>query len=390
MKKLLQRLAIALGLTFSLAFLFILLFSKEHAAALQAFFVRPFANRVTFLSMLELAAPLLACSLGALVAFRSGHFNLGGEGQLYTGAFFSALAGAALADWLPALAAGALPGSGVAAGPAAQAALATLSGANPGTEALAALSPGLQLAAAVAFPLLCLLAGMAGGLLVALLPALGRRFAGADILLTSFLLSQAAILIVDNLIGGALRDTANNLVAMVPISAAARLPRLARPSVLTIAPFIALAVCAALWLFMERSRSGRMLTLYGKNRSFARLMGYPVRKLAFYPILAAGALHGLAGAFLVQGINGTAIRGMSGGLGWSAIGVALIASNKPAALPLATLLFAWLDAGARQASVWADIPADISLVIKAVVIIGITARPLWQSLRGKRFAGEQL
>ncbi|HAP44311.1 MAG: hypothetical protein A2087_08535 [Spirochaetes bacterium GWD1_61_31] len=355
MRSLLQRLGIALGLTLTLAFIFILVWSRQPAQALRAFFLSPFLNRNVFLSMLEQAAPLLLCSLGALVAFRAGHFSLGGEGQLYAGACLAALVGGGLARWLPA-------------------------------AATASTGVWLTLAAQGAV----LLAGMAGGLLVAAPPALGSRLAGADVLLTSFLVSQAAILVVDSLIGGALRDTANNLVAMPTIADLARLPRLARPSALTSAPFIALAACLWLWFFMERSRGGRKLSLYGKNRAFAGLMGYPVRRLAWSPMLAAGALHGLAGASLVQGVNGTAIRGMSGGLGWSAIGVALIASNRPALVPAAALLFAWLDSGARQASVLADIPVELSLIVKATVIMGITLRPLWRSLRAKRFTGERL
>lgn len=353
MRKLVRRLLIAIGLTFSLSLLFILSYSAEPQRALRAFFLNPFLNRTIFLTMLELAAPLLLCALGSLLAFRAGHFNLGGEGQLYAGACLSAFVGSNL-GWL---ASGFLAGSALA---------------GPFTVALV------------------MLAGICGGCLVALLPALGRRWASADVLLTSFLVSQAAILLVDSLIGGPLRDASNNLVAMLPLVPAARLPRLARPSALTPAPIIASIVCLAFWFLLERTKTGHMLTLYGKNRQFARLMAYPVNALALYPMLVAGALHGLAGSLMVLGINGTAIRGMSGGLGWSAIGVALIASNRPAVLPLSALLFAWLDAGARQASVLADIPSDISTVIKALVIIGITAKPVLQTWRIKRFRGERL
>ena len=38
-----------------------------------------------FPSILEAAAPLAVCALGALMAFRAGHFTLGGEGQLCAG-----------------------------------------------------------------------------------------------------------------------------------------------------------------------------------------------------------------------------------------------------------------------------------------------------------------
>jgi simple sugar transport system permease protein len=296
---------------------------------LRAFFVLPFLSRTVFLSMLESAAPLGLCALGAVSAFRAGHFSLGGEGQAYIGALAAALVGAS------------------------------------GIEGL----PGLGWA---------LLAGAAAGVLVAMLPALGKRFADADVLLTSFLISYAVVLGTDWAIAVPLRDVTNNLVALPPVQPSALLPRLALPSSLTPMPLVFIGLCLLSWFFFEHTRTGAMMDLYGRNRLFATLQGYPVKLFAWAPILAAGAFHGLAGASLALGANGTAIRGMSGGIGWSAIGVALVAGNKPAAIPLAALLFAWLDAGSRQASILTDVNPDASLVIKALVLILITARPGWQ------------
>jgi simple sugar transport system permease protein len=292
--------------------------------------------------MLELAAPLIICSLGTVIAFRAGQFTLGGEGQLYAGACLAALAGSSP------LFAGILP------------------------SAL-----GL---------LLCMVAGAAGGALVALFSALGKRFADADVLLTSFLLSQAAILVIDALIGGGLRDQSNNLVAMAPIAPGFLLHRIARPSALTIAPIIAVSLTAVFAILLDRTKFGKMLSIYGRNQVFARIQGFPVETYSWLPMLVSGAMHGLAGACMALGVNGTAIRGMSGGVGWSAIGVALIAANKPAAIPISALIFVWLDAGARQSSVLSDIPYDISVVIKALVVIAITARPVFRKLRSLRMA----
>lgn len=299
---------------------------------LRAFFVLPFLSRNVFLSMLENAAPLGLCALGAIFAFRAGHFSLGGEGQVYCGAMAAALAGAA------------------------------------------GLGGPLGLGTA-------LLAGTAAGLLVALLPALGKRYADADVLLTSFLISYAVVLGTDWAIAGPLRDVTNNLVALPPIIRSALLPRLALPSALTPMPVVFIGLCSISWFFFERTRTGAMIDLYGRNSTFAALQGYPVKLFAWLPLLAAGAFHGLAGASLALGANGTAIRGMSGGIGWSAIGVALVAGNKPAAVPLAALLFAWLDAGSRQAAILSEVNPDASMVIKALVLILVTARPGWHFFR---------
>lgn len=283
-------------------------------------------------AMAEAAAYLAVAALGVLVAYRSGHFSLGGEGQVYAGAVAAAFAGALASPGLGGL--------------------------------LIALAFGALAGAAVGAP-----------------SALGRRFAGADVLLTSFLVSQASILAADWLIAGPWRDPANNLVAMRAVPRASLLPRLAPPGPLTPAPLVAAALCAIAWFYFSKTRQGKALSLYGKNRTFASLMGYPVKAFSWLPILAGGALHGLAGAFMALGSNGTAVRGISGGVGWSAIGVCLIAGNEPAALPFAALLFAWLDAGARQAAVISDLPPDAATVIKALVIMAATARPLLKRLK---------
>lgn len=328
----LRRLALSLGLASLLVGLFAAIASSDAAATLRAFYLSPFRSSVMVSAMAEAAAYLAVAALGVLVAYRSGHFSLGGEGQVYAGAVAAAFAGAL---------------------------------ASPGLGGLfIALAFGALAGAAVGAP-----------------SALGRRFAGADVLLTSFLVSQASILAADWLIAGPWRDPANNLVAMRAVPRASLLPRLAPPGPLTPAPLVAAALCAIAWFYFSKTRQGKALSLYGKNRTFAGLMGYPVKAFSWLPILAGGALHGLAGAFMALGSNGTAVRGISGGVGWSAIGVCLIAGNEPAALPFAALLFAWLDAGARQAAIISDLPPDAATVIKALVIMAATARPLLTRLR---------
>jgi len=307
--------------------------SSEPTVALRAFFFAPFVTSSSFLSMLELSAPLALCALGVIVTFRAGHYSLGGEGQAYAGSFAAAAVGY----------------------------LGFLGDGNSATIA-------------------ALVAGALAGGLVAALPAAGKRFAGDDVLLTSILISQGAIFLIDWAIGGPLRDQTGNLIAMPPLSRGILLARLAPPSTLTVAPFVAIALCVVAAFYFDRTRSGAAHDLYGKNPRFAVLQGIDAKRLSWAPILAAGILHGLAGAFMVLGAKGTALRGMSGGIGWSAIGAALVAGSRPSAVPFAALLFAWLDSGARQAGVLSDLPPDAGLAIKALVILVVSARPSWSAI----------
>ncbi|HUW70641.1 MAG TPA: hypothetical protein VMX33_10430 [bacterium] len=328
------RMAAAVVTSVMLAAIAAVALSRQPLIALRAFFLVPFLSASSFLSMLELSGPLALCALGVVVTFRAGHYSLGGEGQAYAGALAAAMVGTSATS---------------IAGPSAM--------------------------------LLSLGAGLVAGGLVAALPAAGKRFANADVLLTSILVSQSVVFAVDWAIADPLRDPTGNLVAMRSIPAASLLHRLAPPSTLTIIPFATVVLCLIAAFYFEHTRSGAAHDLYGRNHQFAGLQGFNTRRLSWLPIVVAGSLHGLAGAAMALGARGTAIRGMSGGIGWSAIGAALVAGSRPSAVPLAALLFSWLDSGSRQAVVLSDLPPDAGLAIKAIVIIVISARPTMAGVR---------
>ena len=328
----LRRLALSSGLALVLVFMVSVLVSDEPLKAFGAFSLGPLNSARALATLLEAAAPLMLSATGALVAFKAGHFTLGGEGQVYAGAFMAALAGA----WCP--------------------------------------EGSFGLLAAV-------MAGVLGGTLVAAPAAAGKRWAGADVLLVTFLLSQAALHVVDWAISGPFRDAGNNLIAMDPIPQASLLPRLVHNLPLTPVPLVAGLVSVGVWIFLSRTRCGTMLALYGRNSRFAALQNFPVRSFEWAPIIFAGAMHGLAGAALSLGSNGTAVRGISGGLGWNAIGAALVAGGEPLAVVPAAVLFSWLDSGARQAAIFTELPPDAAMIIKALVIMAATAKPAYTRLK---------
>ena len=97
------------------------------------------------------------------------------------------------------------------------------------------------------------------------------------------------------------------------------------------------------------------------------------------------------------GQAGRAIKGMTGGVGWDGLSIALVAGYDPIAAVPSALFFAWLDAGARQGSILADLSPDSSAIMKAAVLFLITAaagsgrvgaRPLARG-RGRRDAADE-
>ena len=86
----------ALSLGIVVALLVLVVASPEPLAAIRAFLITPLTNRYYLGNMLNEAGHLLIAGLGVVVAFRSGLYNLGGEGQIYVAGFVVTMVGLAL------------------------------------------------------------------------------------------------------------------------------------------------------------------------------------------------------------------------------------------------------------------------------------------------------
>jgi ABC-type uncharacterized transport system permease subunit len=332
-------LLLTLGLAFAVVVLLILVLSEEAGTALAAFFLGPFTNSYFFANMLNAAVPLVFTGTGMALAFQGSVFNLGGEGQVYSGGLIAT----AICLALP-----------------------TAAGFAGGALALA----GAAAAGAV-------LAGLSG---------LFRMKYNTDELITSFLISSAVILVAHYFITGPLDDPESNLLATRAIGLQYHLRRILPPSRLNVSAFFALAASGLVWFLLFATRSGYELRMCGLNREFARYGGIDVRLYLVLPMILSGALHGLAGGLSILGTYQRCIKGFSVGMGWNGIAVALIARNHPLGVLPAALFFAYLEAGAGAAMLQADVTFELAGIAKAVIFYLITAQGLMSFLsrRGRR------
>jgi simple sugar transport system permease protein len=341
------------GAALLLTVVLILVNSPDPALTLRAFFIGPWSSPWFLGNTLDSMSLLLTASLGAALAFRGGCFNLGGEGQIYLGG----LAATAVLLW------GEGKGGGTEGGILCLAALAAL---------------------------------LTGGGMGALSGGLKLKF-GAHELITSFLLSAALSPLGDYLITGPLRDPRGNLLATSRFPPGRLLPRLLPPSALSLSFVFALILVAAAALFLHRSLRGYRFRIAGAAPDFARYGGIRPEGAWVPAMTLSGALSGLTGFFAVAGTYGLCHRGFSGGLGWNAIAVALIARNYPLALFPAALVYGALKAGSDSALLAAGLNFETSAFIQAVVLLLATVhfagplflplrriRDLLRRLRGKR------
>jgi simple sugar transport system permease protein len=269
---------------------------------------------------LDYMALLLCAALGSAFAFRCGLFNLGLEGQIYTGG----LSAACVLLFLP-----------------------------PSCPAFVSLSA----AAAAA----CLTGGAAGAFCAFL-----RNRSGADVLITSFLLSAALTPVADYLITGPLRDNSGNLLATARFSTV--LPRILPPSNLSLSLIFSLCLCSAAHVFISKTGAGYRFRIAGGSPRFARYGGINAAAYRVPAMGLSGGLGGLCGFFAVAGTYGLCYQGFSGGLGWAGIAVALIARNRFLALIPAALFYAALKSGIDQTLLSSVMSLKTSYIIQAVIL----------------------
>ncbi|UCF97059.1 MAG: ABC transporter permease [Spirochaetaceae bacterium] len=330
-------LLITLGISFLIAIVLIFLLSSRPLTTIYYFFVGPFTNKYYFGNMLNTAIPLVFTGLGMAVAFKSSVFNLGGEGQVYSGALVATVILLALPER-----------NGYLGGP---------------TALAAALVTG------------AVLAGMSG---------LFKMKWGTDELISSFLISSAVIFVVNYFITGPLDDPSNSMLATHAIGSQYRLLGIFPPSKLDISAVFAVLAAVLVFFLMYYTHWGYEMRMCGLNREFSRYGGINVSTYVVLPMVISGALHGLAGGITIMGTYYLAVKEFSYGMGWNGIAVALIAKNNPLGVLPAAVFFAYLDAGAKAAMLHSDVTFEIAAIVQAVIFYLITAQAIYDFLRYRK------
>ena len=93
-----------------------------------------------------------------------------------------------------------------------------------------------------------------------------------------------------------------------------------------------------IWL-LYRTRAGLVLRSVGESPESAHALGYPVRRIRLWAVMAGGALCGLSGAYLATIYTPLWVEGMVSGKGWIALALTTFATWRPARVLLGAYLF---------------------------------------------------
>jgi simple sugar transport system permease protein len=234
---------------------------------------------------------------------------------------------------------------------------------------------------------LILLAAAIAGFLWGLLPGLLKAYLNVDEIVSTLMFNVIGVQLYQLVLIQWLRDPSLGFVGTPLFPESALLPLLIPGTRVTIALVIAAAAVIAVWFLLARTALGYEIRMVGANRKFAEYGGIHTRWVIALSMALSGALAGLAGAHLSNGLLKRLALTMSPGIGFEGILVALLARNDPKGVLIAGLFYGYLRTGAQIMERSSDVTREVVLIIQAIIILLITAErllPLFQTWRRRK------
>ena len=298
--------------------------------AYTSFFHGIFGNLNGFCEVFVKATPLIFTGLGCAVAFRTGFFNIGAEGQFYVGALASAIVVLGL--------------------------------------------PGVPGPARI---VLALIAGFLAGGIWALIAAIFKAKLGISEIIVTIMLNYIAI----NLIGIAVRTFLMDPNGSVPqssrIDAAAQLPQILKPTRLHLGFVIAVAAVLIIWFVLEKTTLGYEIKVVGFNKRAAACNGISVMKNIIISAFLSGGLAGIAGVVEVLAIQKKLLEGISSNCGYTAVLVALLAGNNPLGVLGVAIGMAAMQVGANTMQRQLGVPSAMVDILVGLAVLLILAKGIF-------------
>lgn len=279
---------------------------------------------------LERATPLILTGLAAVVSFRSGLFQIGGEGQFMIGALIAAFLGYAI--HLP----------------------------------------------AVIHPLFILIVAMVGGAFYGWIIGFLKIKLGVNELLASIMLNAIAILFVEYMVQFPMRADVGSTAHSPIIFDSAVLPSFFPVTEWGWGFVIALVMVIVVFVYLWKTTPGYEQRMAGQSISFARFGGIPSNSAAIRAMLVSGALAGLAGAVEVLGVHHRIMTHFSQGLGLDGVSVGILGQTHPLGVMIVAFLFAGLRIGAELGlQIQSRIPRELGGTIIGFIVLFVAARNMY-------------
>ncbi|HLO02868.1 MAG TPA: ABC transporter permease [Symbiobacteriaceae bacterium] len=301
----------------------------------------PFAEPRFFGETLVQTIPLIFTGLAHAIAFRTGLFNIGAEGQYIMGSLAAAILGYAIH-----------------------------------------LPTGLHLVVALA-------GGALGGALYAAIPGLLKAYRGVHEVVNTIMLNWIAFYFVNWAIH-LLKDPNAKTGSATPVvlETAKFVQGLIPGSRLHYGLLWAIATAIVLYIFLWRTASGYEIRAVGLSPGAAEYAGINVQWNIVKAMMISGALAGLAGAVQTLAINYRFYEQIGfTNYGFDGIAVALVGRSHPIGVLLSALLFGALGRGGPAMQAAAGIPKAVIWVVQGVIVFFVACEGLWRFLKRRKQKG---
>lgn len=329
-------LAIILGLIFGL----IVMLVANPQKALDGFRTVLLGGFEDFANVLYFAIPILMTGLSVGFAFKMGMFNIGASGQYTMGMFF-------------------------------------------------ALYVGFMFPMDNSFHwILCVLAGMLGGMLWGAIPGIFKAYFNVNEVITSIMFNYIGMYFVDMSIQGNSTMYISMKARTSYLPQSAQLPSLGiENSSLNIAIIFAIIIAIILYIVLNKTTFGYELKATGYNKHASNYAGMNGKKNTILSMIIAGGLAGLGGAFAIlapstisgssmtyEPINVIAVNGFNG------IAVALLGASNPIGIIFSATFISLLQRGGTAANLFGFKPEIIDIVIAVIIYFSAFAMVMKETL----------
>lgn len=278
-------------------------------------------------NVLYFATPIMMTGLAVGFAFKMGLFNIGASGQYTMGMFFALLAGFYLD-----------------------------------------LPKGIHW-------LVCVLAGLIGGMLWGMIPGVFKALLNVNEVITSIMFNYIGTYLVDMLIKSSAKMYVPTTTRTAYLPASAQLPSLGvKNSSVNISIIIAICLAILLFVILHMTIFGYELKASGYNKHASKYAGMNGTKNIILTMIIAGGLAGLGGAFAIlapstiagssqtyEPINVIAANGFNG------IAVALLGNSSPIGVIFSSIFISHIQRGGSQTSILGFKPEIIDVVISIII-----------------------
>lgn len=300
----------------------LLFYDTSPSVAYQAMWDGAFGGQDKVLSVMAFWVPLLLASAGLVVTFTAGLWNIGVEGQIILGAI--------CASWV----------------------------------ALHVEAP-----AWVLIPLEIVVA-MLGGALWAALSAVLKTRGKVNEIFSGLALNNLAIILTNYLISGPWQPPeGGSFRGTVPFQDAALLPRLFESRFSPFSFVLAVLAVVGVYVVLRGTTWGLKLRALGKNPYSSFLLGVSSERETVLAMMFCGALAGLGGAVRVLSWFDSLRQSISGGIGFLALLVVMLAGYRILWVPLISFFFSVVLSGSITLQLKTQLHSSLGGILTGVMVL---------------------